>query len=178
MKRLFIILLAVTVSFAGYSQKKPKINKANRARETGDLAEAKEIIDAATEHEKTKDDPKTWYYRGLIYATIDTTSNEQYSSLSDNALEEAMKSFQKADELNSKDSEFYVTNEMGLPITKPQQIDQYYSYYYNQAVTAFQESRFEEAVDAFEKSYAIVPTDTNSYSNAAYAAHNLSLIHI
>lgn len=172
MKRLFILLLAASVSFAGYSQKKPKINKANRARETGELAEAKEIIDAAIEHEKTKDDPKTWYYRGLIYATIDTTSNEQYSNLSENPLEEAMKAFGKADELNSKDSEFYVTNAMGLPVTKPQQIDTYYGYYYNEAVTAFQESQFEDAVAAFEKAYQILPEDTNAYVNAAYAAHN------
>lgn len=172
MKRILIVLLAITVSFAGYSQKKPKINKANRAREKGELAEAKEIIDAAIEHEKTKDDGKTWYYRGLIYATIDTTSNEQYNNLSDNALQEAMEAFRKADELNDKDSEYYITNDIGLPVAKPQQLNNYYSFYYNQAIEAFQNSQFEEAVANFEKSYTIFPEDTNSYVNAAYAAHN------
>lgn len=172
MRRIFMILLALSVSFAGYSQKKPKINKANRARETGNLAEAKEIIDAAIEHEKTKDDGKTWYYRGLIYATIDTTSNEEHKNLSDNALEEAIEAFRKADELNKKDSEYYLANELGLPVTMPQQIDGYYSHYFNQAVVAFQNSEFETAVDNFEKSALILPEDTNSYVNAAYAAHN------
>lgn len=164
--------MALTLAFAGYAQKKPKINKANSARESGDLAEAKKIIDAAIEYEKIKDDGKTWYYRGLIYATIDTTSNPQYSSLSDNALEEAMRSFRMADSLGDKEKGYYVAGEFGLPVTESQQIDGYYSYYYNKAVTAFQDGNYQEAVDYFEDSYYILPEDTNAYVNAAYAAHN------
>lgn len=172
MKRLSIIIMACALTFAGYAQKKPKINKANKARENGELAEAKEIIDAAIEHEKTKDDGKTWYYRGLIYATIDTISNEQYSTLTDNALEEAMEAFRMADSLGEEGKDYFLTGEFGLPITKTQQIDGYYSYYYNRAVGAFQDSDFQNAVDAFAKSYYIIPEDTNAYINAAYAAHN------
>lgn len=172
MKRFYIIAMALILSFGGYAQKKPKINKANQAREEGDLATAKEIIDAAIEHEKTRDDGKTWYYRGLIYATIDTTSNEQYSSLSDNAMEEAMKAFKKAEEIDPEEKNYYVTGEFGVPILKSQQVSSYYSHYYNQAVNAFQNEEFTEAVDNFEKSYYILPEDTNAYVNAAYAAHN------
>jgi tetratricopeptide (TPR) repeat protein len=165
-------MMALVVSLAGYAQKKPKITKANQARENGDLAEAKAIIDAAIEYEKVKDDGKTWYYRGLIYATIDTTSNEQYASLSDNALEEAVAAFNKADEIDPEGKGYYVTGMMGIPVLKEQQISNYYSYYYNKAVMAFQDSEYQTAVDAFEKSYYIVPDDTNAYINAAYAAHN------
>jgi len=172
MKRTYIIMMALVVSLAGYAQKKPKITKANQARENGDLAEAKAIIDAAIEYEKVKDDGKTWYYRGLIYATIDTTSNEQYASLSDNALEEAVAAFNKADEIDPEGKGYYVTGMMGIPVLKEQQISNYYSYYYNKAVMAFQDSEYQTAVDAFEKSYYIVPDDTNAYINAAYAAHN------
>lgn len=172
MKRTYIIMMALVVSLAGYAQKKPKITKANQARENGDLAEAKAIIDAAIEYEKVKDDGKTWYYRGLIYATIDTTSNEQYAGLSDNALEEAVAAFNKADEIDPEGKGYYVTGMMGIPVLKEQQISNYYSYYYNKAVMAFQDSEYQTAVDAFEKSYYIVPDDTNAYINAAYAAHN------
>jgi len=176
MRRNFIILLALALSFSGYAQKKPKINKANQAREAGDLAEAKSIIDAAIEHEKTKDDGKTWYYRGLIYATIDTTSNEQYASLSDNALEEAMKAFQKADEIDPEGKGFYTSNDFGIPVLKDQQISNYYSYYYNKAVIAFQNSEYTDAVANFENSYLVLPSDTNAYVNAAFAAHSGNLI--
>lgn len=172
MKRTYFILMALVLCTASYAQKKPKINKANQAREQGDLAEAKSIIDEAIVYEKTKDDGKTWYYRGLIYATIDTTSNEQYAGLADNALEEAMKAFQKADEIDPEGKSYYTTGQFGIPVLKAQQVENYYSYYYNKAVVAFQDSQFQEAVDNFEKSYFIQPADTNAYINAAYAAHN------
>ncbi|RED94377.1 tetratricopeptide repeat protein [Marinoscillum furvescens] len=172
MKRTYILAVAMVLAVAGYAQKKPKINKANSARENGDLVEAKSIIDAAIEHEKTKDDGKTWYYRGLIYATLDTTSNEQFSALAENALEEATEAFAKAEEIDPEGKNYYVSGEFGIPVLMEQQISNYYSHYYNKAVTAFQNSEFEEAVEAFENSYAIVPEDTNSYVNAAYAAHN------
>lgn len=171
MKRTYFILLALVISVVGYAQK-PKINKANLAREQGDLAEAKTIIDQAIEYEKIKDNGKTWYYRGLIYATIDTTSNEQYAGLSDNALEEAMKAFSKADAIDPEGKSYYTTGEFGIPVLKNQQVENYYSYYYNKAVVAFQDSQFEEAVKNFENSYIIQPSDTNAYVNAAYAAHN------
>lgn len=172
MRRNCIIIMALLLSFSGYAQKKPKVNKATRAWENGELAEAKEIIDRAIAHEKTKDDGKTWYYRGLIYATIDTTSNEAHASLSDNAMEEAMEAFAKADEIDPEGKKYYVTGEMGIPVLKEQQIGTYYSYYYNQAVTAFQNNEYDQAVKAFENSYTIIPSDTNAYVNAAYAAHN------
>ncbi len=172
MRRNILILLSMVIGLAAYGQKKPKINKANSLRESGDLAEAKSIIDDATTHEKTKDNGKTWYYRGLIYATIDTTSNEQYAALKENALEEAVASFDKAYEIDPDGSKYYITGANGLPVLIEQQISQYYNFYYNQAVTAFQDSEFQNAVDQFEFAYKIMPEDTNAYVNAAYAAHN------
>jgi tetratricopeptide (TPR) repeat protein len=173
MRQLYVFLLACFIGFAGYSQKekKPKINKANSFREQGKLAEAKEIIDAATVYEKVKDDGKTWYYRGLIYATIDTTSNAEHAALSDDALNIAMESFNKAKEIDDPTS-YYINNDFGLPILLSQQIDTYYSYYYNIGVTSFTEGEYETAVAGFENAYIIVPSDTNAYINAAYAAHN------
>ncbi len=172
MKRISILMMAMAVCFVGYGQKKPKINSANKARENGDIAMAKSIIDDAIVYEKTKEDGKTWYYRGLIYATIDTTSNMEIASLSDNAMEEAVKAFLKADEIDPDGKNYYTTSEIGLPILKGQQVDGYYSYYYNEAVVQFQNKNFEQAVRAFENAYYIIPEDTNAYINAAYAAHN------
>ncbi|MBE61532.1 MAG: hypothetical protein CMB89_04175 [Flammeovirgaceae bacterium] len=121
--------MAMIIAFAGYAQKKPKINQANSAREKGELAEAKSIIDEAIVHEKTKDDAKTWYYRGLIYATIDTTSNAEMAALSDKAMEEAVAAFAKAKELDPDEKGLYITGDMGIPVLMSQQIGEYYNYY-------------------------------------------------
>ncbi len=94
--------------FRSKAAKSQKFLRQSTAREKGDLALAKEIIDQATTYEKTKDDGKTWYYRGLIYATLDTTSNPQYATLSENALTIAMESFKKSDEL-ADGKEYYIT---------------------------------------------------------------------
>lgn len=172
MRRNLILALAVMLSLAGYAQKPPKINQANTSREKGDLATAKDIIDQAIVHEKTKDNGKTWYYRGLIYASIDTTTNSQYAAMKAGALQEAVAAFKKADEIDPEGKNYYTTGEMGLPVMIEQQIGGYYGYYYNKAVEAFQSKNFPVAVDAFEASYTIMPSDTNSYINAAYAAHS------
>jgi tetratricopeptide (TPR) repeat protein len=173
MKKSIIMIAVVVLTTAAYAQKpvKPNINKANIAREKGELAEAKEIIDLATTYEKTKDDGKTWYYRGLIYATLDTTTNPQYTTLSENALQIAMESFEKSDELAGGKA-YFTTSATGLPILKDQQVDAYYGYYFNGAVTKFQNEEFQGAVDMFLSAAQIVKGDTNSYKNAAYAAHN------
>ena len=66
----------------------------------------KRMIDLATTYEKTMNDGKTWYYRGLIYTSIDTTSNEAYKALAPDAFTTAMESFKKGDELNGGKEHF------------------------------------------------------------------------
>ena len=172
MRKSYLFVLAALIAVSAYSQKKPKINAANSAREKGELAEAKAIIDEAIVHEKTKDDAKTWYYRGLIYATIDTTSNADIAALSDNAMEEAVKAFDKAHELDPDEKGLYVTGNMGIPTLMSQQISEYYSFYYNKGVEGFQNEEFQTAVDNFISASMVMPEDTNAIVNAAYAAHN------
>ncbi len=172
MRKSYLFVLAALIVVSAYSQKKPKINAANSAREKGELAEAKAIIDEAIVHEKTKDDAKTWYYRGLIYATIDTTSNAEIAALSDNAMEEAVKAFAKASEIDPDEKGLYLTGDMGIPVLMDQQIGEYYSFYYNKGVDAFQNNEFQTAVDNFVFASKVMPEDTSAIVNAAYAAHN------
>ncbi|WP_420578356.1 tetratricopeptide repeat protein [Ekhidna sp.] len=161
--RTFLTLLLAAFCIAGYSQKKPKINKALSAMQDGDLAEAKAIIDAAIEHEKTKDDPETWYYRGQIYATLDTASNEP------GALEEAMKAFDKALELDPEQKKVSAFTGAGVENidTKKQG---WYAYYYNEAIASYNAENFSSAADNFETAFYINPSDTNAVLNAAYAS--------
>ncbi len=163
--RTFLTLILAAICVVGYAQKKPKINQAISALEEGQLSEAKSIIDAAIVHEKTKDDPKTWYYRGQIYAALDTANNEE------GALDESLKAFDKALELDPEQKSF---NSVDFTTGQVTNIDSkkqgYYAYYYNEAITAYNNDSYEEAADNFETAFYIMPTDTNAVLNAAYAS--------
>lgn len=173
MKRLALLLL-VLGSFATYAQKaqKPNLNKALQSWTQGKLDEAKSMIDAATTYEKTMNDAKTWYYRGLIYASLDTTSNDTYKSLAPDAFDVALQSFAKADEL-SGGKEPFTQDANGLPILKSQQITYWHSYFVNQGASAYQEEDLETALANFEKAQKILPKDTLAYFYAGFVSNGL-----
>src|SRR5688500_18361883 len=119
MKR-FTLLLLMFAAVSVYAQKtpKPNLNKALNSWKEGKLDEAKANINLAATNEKMMTDPKTWYYRGLIYASIDTTSNEAHKALATDAYKTAIESFKKADELNKGKAELFIQDAAGLPMLK------------------------------------------------------------
>ena len=172
MKRIVLLMAACAVAGFSYGQKKPKINQAEKARSEGNLGEAKEIIDAAAEYEKLKDDGKTWYYRGLVYSSLDTTTNPQYSNLANDPLKIAMESFQKAEELNKGKSDYFISDANGLPILKSQQIQTLWGYYLNKGVESYQAQDTDNAITYFTKTQIIQPDDTTGYIYAGLAAQS------
>lgn len=162
--RTFLTLMLAAICVVGYSQKKPKINQALSSMEKGEYAEAKSIIDAAIEHEKTKDDPKTWFYRAQIYAALDTATNEP------GAMEESIKAFEKTLELDpeQKDVETVDFN-TGQIVNVDSKRQGFYAFYYDKAVGAYNSEDFESAAKNFETSFYIMPSDTNAILNAAYS---------
>ena len=63
---------------------------------------AKEAIDAASRHEATMNEPKTWLLRGKIYESLAKDPNPAYKNLSSDPAGEAAFSFQKSMELDIK----------------------------------------------------------------------------
>lgn len=173
MKRILLILLLAPVIVLAQKQPKPNINKAINAWKEGKLAEAKEIIDLATTYEKTMGDGKTWYYRGLIYASIDTTSNAEFKSLAPDAFKTALESFAKSDELNKGKTEYFIQDASGLPVLKSQQITIWSNTYLNTGATLYQEDDLEGALKNFEKVQAINPKDTTAYFYAGFVSNAL-----
>lgn len=170
----YTLLLLLLVTVAAYAQKtpKPNLNKALQAWTENKLDEAKTIIDAATTYEKTMNDAKTYYYRGLIYAAIDTTSNEQFKALDPNAFDVAVESFKKADEMQ-KGKEHFTQDANGMPILKSQQIAYWHGQYINKGANAYQEEDFEEALKNFEKAQKVLPGDTLGYFYAGFVANGM-----
>lgn len=77
MKQIAFLFLMVGVISFSYAQKvkPPKVPKAKIALESGELAEAREIIDRAIVYEKTMNNTDTWYYRAEIYKSIALSEN-------------------------------------------------------------------------------------------------------
>jgi tetratricopeptide (TPR) repeat protein len=174
MKRI-ILLLMIVASFAAQAQKQPKpnLNKLLNLYKEGKLAEAKEMADAATTFEKTMNDGKTWYYRGLVYAALDTTSNEQFKSLEADPLKVALESFAKADQMGGK-TEYFIPGPDGItPITKTQQIQTLANHYLNKGAAAYQEDNLEEALKNFERTQVVYPGDTTAYFYAGFVSNSM-----
>lgn len=173
MKR-FALLLLMLATVSVYAQKavKPNLNKALGLWTEGKLDEAKTMIDAATTYEKTMNDGKTWYYRGLIYASLDTTSNEAFKALAPDAFTVALESFKKGDELN-KGKEHFTQDAQGLPILKSQQIDYWFGTYLNKGAALYQEENLEDALKNFEKAQAVKPNDTLAWFYAGFVSNGM-----
>ncbi len=174
MKRIVLLfMLALPSVLLAQKEVKPNLNKVLKFWNDGDLASAKDMIDNATTYEKTMNDGKTWYYRGLVYASLDTTSNDQYQGLADNPLATAMESFKKADELNKKDNDYFVNDASGFPVLRAQQMSILANHYINQGAAKYQEDDMEGAIVDFEKVMLVMPEDTTSYYYAGIVSNTL-----
>ncbi|MBX2946904.1 MAG: tetratricopeptide repeat protein [Cyclobacteriaceae bacterium] len=171
-----VILLLIALPLAMYAQKplKPNLNKALTSWKEGKLKDAKDMIDVCATDPKLSLDAKTWFYKGLIYASLDTTSNKTFKALSGNALQESLDAFAKSDELNknSKNELFYQDNSF-FPVTKSTAISALGGYYINEGAKAYQDDDYEAALKAFEKSQKFLPKDTTAYFYAGYVAYAL-----
>ncbi len=170
MRSILTILICGFVTVGAVAQKKPKLGAGEKALKGGDYATARDIADQASAYDKLKDDPKTWFLRARVYMAIDTAK----ANLVDNPLEEAMASFEKAQELGDV-SKMYTTDALGLPVPFDQHISNYWAYYFNAGASAYGEEEFAAAVESFELAQLIQPEDTNAFTNAALAAHNAEM---
>jgi tetratricopeptide (TPR) repeat protein len=170
MKKAILILLLIP-AFA-YAQKpiKPNLNKALKSWQENKLDEAKTMIDLCETDAKLSLDGKTFYYKGLVYAALDTTSNAAFKALAENPLATALNAFAKAEEMG-KGKGYYVPDANGLPVLKEQQLQVLANYYLNKGASAYQEENFEKAIAQFKKTQAILPDDTTAYFYAGYAAY-------
>lgn len=79
--RTIIITGAISLFFIGSVKAQPeKIREALTAVQNLEFYKAKDAIDAASTHEQTSGDAKTWYYRGYIYKEIYKTSESSNPS--------------------------------------------------------------------------------------------------
>ncbi|MEA3504764.1 MAG: tetratricopeptide repeat protein [Bacteroidota bacterium] len=145
MKKILIIALVLMTGVMAQAQNRKVVSAYNYLRKNK-LDKALENIKPAIEHAKTKDDAKTWFYRGNIYLSIHTSPLEIYRNLSDNALETAFESYTKATELDTRNK---YTEDIASRI---QTISEQF---YNQGVTNYSDGEYEKAIYGFKRSAEI-----------------------
>lgn len=150
---IFAFFLAMGQAFAQNSN----VRKADRALENGELQEAKELINEASKHEKTKDDPKTWYTRGTIYQAI---LNQE--GFSEEVVKAAMNSYNKVFDMVDENDKYFTLADL--------KVQELWGGYINEGSEAYSAQNYEGAVAAFEKALMVLPEDTTATLYAGIAS--------
>ncbi len=140
-------LVAVLLAVTSLSAQKTAVNSAYTHYGNEYWDKAKRAIDMAIENPETKDDAKTWMYRGNIYLMIANTKVERYKNLCDNPLDVAYEAYMKAMQLDPK-------IQVQMRISKPEFGLKYCSdMFFNKAIEAMNVGKYADAVPYAEKAY-------------------------
>ncbi len=171
-KIVFVLLLIMSVVYVNAQNSKVVSAHNYLNPKYNELGKAKEAIDVAAKHEKTKEKAKTWYYRGKVYHAIFESKDSVFQHLCENPLDVARDSYLKAMELDTKEK--YKKDIISrLQIASIQ--------FFNKGITEFNDKDFEKAFHSFENSVKInaltfiAQVDTMSIFNAAIAADRAKL---
>jgi tetratricopeptide (TPR) repeat protein len=146
MKKLFCITgLLFAMSFV-YGQKK-ELNNAYNFYANEYYDRAKDAIDKAILNEETKNEARTWMYRGNIYLQLAVTKDKEYMGLCTNCGEIAYDAYLKALELDPS-----VTVNMGIADPKTG-LRYCASILYDEGVRFYEKQQYEEAYTVAEKAY-------------------------
>ncbi|MBR6292662.1 MAG: hypothetical protein IKR33_07660 [Bacteroidales bacterium] len=110
MKKISMILALVALTVSVNAQTL-NVQSAIQDLKKNYLKKAKAEIDLATEHEQTKDDAKTWCYRGLIYSRIGQEVTNPKSKFKDLAPDWAEQAYAAALECKRLDTKNEYANE-------------------------------------------------------------------
>jgi tetratricopeptide (TPR) repeat protein len=157
MKRLAFLILVV-ISVKAYAQPSNVVSAWNYLK-SGELDKAKNMIDPAILHEKTKTWSKTWYYRGLIYYSM--YGNKDYGKLDPNPLQVAYESFKKSIEIEPKGD---YADDIKLQMKKLT------IQFFNAGLGEFSKKNYDNALNYFADVLSIDPTDTVAILNSAITA--------
>lgn len=197
MKKLSVFMVLAVLSITAFGQNN-KLTSAWSYHKDGFLKDAKEAIDEAEVHPKTKDLYKTHYYKGQIYQDIGISEKPKYQALCDNCFDVAYEAYIKALKLNltnPEDRDIDFNTELGLmKFVKILQENDERNYedtqalidiisnrfpalsnaFINQGVTSYQSNDYETAYANFEKAIQIstmaFKIDTQLYYFASLAA--------
>ncbi|HSL86761.1 MAG TPA: tetratricopeptide repeat protein [Bacteroidales bacterium] len=171
MKKFLLLVIAVTISLGAMAQR-GRVTAALSYIDQGVLDKAKEALDQAFAHEKSKDWFNTYFAKGKFCQAVFQTDNPKFKPFCPNPLQEAYAAYEKSISLDPKGTiqkriiTNMVYNSLALDL-------------YTQASMQFEEEDFEGALQSFETQIKITESDkyvgaidTGMYYNAGLAASN------
>lgn len=157
----------------GVFAQKGKVSSALNFIDAGSFDKAKEAIDAAIVHEKTKEWPKTYYAKGRLAQALFETDDPAKQALYPEPLIVAYNAYMKSIEMDEKS-----TMEKMIIMQLPQLSNNFLTW----AIAEFEAEKFDIALGAFEKLIEIQNSDiyvgsvdTAVVFNAALSAYNAKL---
>ena len=100
MKKFFLLLTAISISLGTMAQK-GKVTSALSLIEQGTLDKAKEALDEAMVHEKSKDWFNTYFAKGKLCQASFESDNPKFKEFYEDPLQEAYALYEKAMEHGS-----------------------------------------------------------------------------
>ncbi|MBR3725586.1 MAG: hypothetical protein IKN11_09400 [Bacteroidales bacterium] len=148
MKKIALMLALVVIGYAAGAQSL-NVSSAREAQNRGYLDKAKKLIDPACEHEQTRNDAKTWYYAGFIYASIGGEAEKpksKYKNLDPDWLVKCKNAALRCKELDTE-KEYAEGNNATLAFVGNE--------YYKKAIGVFNQQQWDEAMALCEESVKI-----------------------
>jgi tetratricopeptide (TPR) repeat protein len=171
MKKFFLLIAAVCISFGAMAQK-GKVTSALSYIDQGLLDKAKEAIDQALVDEKSKDWFNTYFAKGKLCQASFESENPKFNAFYPDPLEEAYVAYEKAMELDPKGT-------MKKKIITNMVYNSLAVNLYAQGSAKFEAKEYEGALRSFENQIKVTESDkyagaidTGMYYNAALAASN------
>lgn len=173
MKKIFLLIAAVSISFAAMSQK-GKVTSALSYIDQGILDKAKEAIDAALVNESSMNWFNTYFAKGKLCQATFKSDNPKFQAFYPDPLEEAYASYEKAIELDPKGN-------VKKKIITGMIYNSLAADLYLQGSKRFEAKEYPAALKSFETQIKITESDkyagiidTGMYYNAGLAAVNSS----
>lgn len=148
MKKIALMLALVVIGYAAGAQSL-NVSSAREAQNRGYLDKAKKLIDPACEHEQTRNDAKTWYYAGFIYASIGGEAEKpksKYKNLDPDWLVKCKNAALRCKELDTE-KEYAEGNNATLAFVGNE--------YYKKAIGVFNQQDWDQAMQLCEESVKI-----------------------
>jgi tetratricopeptide (TPR) repeat protein len=172
MKRIALIIILLS-GFSIVFAQKGKVTSALNFITAGNIEKAKEAIEQAVIHEKSKDWAKTYYAKGRVLQAVAESKDPEIKKLYENPLSQAYENYKKSLELDEKGKLEKMIN-LQLPLLSNDFI-QY-------GIELFQAGQYDKSLESFEYSLEIgkMPLfggfiDTSVVYNAGLAAYNAKI---
>jgi tetratricopeptide (TPR) repeat protein len=145
MRKLSVLVIALLVAMGSFAQN-IQVQTAYNHHKKAKLKEALEAIQPALEHSQTSTQAKTWFYYANICLDIAQDATGAYTNVLANPLDEAVRGYLKALELDKRDEykDDILQRLLGISVL-----------YSDKGVTAYEAKQYAIAAEDFAKAYEI-----------------------